>query len=673
MSFADPYDAVRIVPVLKQDRKKFIARMQAFRADSIDARVLRTYLMSQVICRVQTEAAARECNLMKDHEDLDAQNVQNLSAFNFDFANLKAVVAGLVGVLEASQSFLSEEAVLQARDVMVAAGQALVASSEGEVSADTLLEVFAKQKNLLQELAENQSLQIYSPIMSQILQWLQAKPQGLPARSLYPQQKVGKENSKDPYSKHGGVFCFLSSQGRFHCANHLLELDLGPELKKSGYVKLTSESYSWGSCLENREGKVVCTLGYYEDSMPTREVPSCQGRSLNISESGNIRVYVKSATNYESGVSGNISEFKDWKNAVWAAEVVCAERAQIRYLSENYMRTVDRVITPPIFERVAQLNLPEGAHDLTRVYDRYYFLDKEGTLHLDPRPSHSENQEFAGDLHPRGIKKLISLQGELCAFYDGPGWTCLDVRRHDSYQKKYYEINKVFVGQAEPMNFESGFLSATEIIFVGKGQVRRIARPAGSSGYYFTSYYARSGWSDSHYEDVVCYMLGGKSQCRAMRDGQLVDPKLYTPKKTYRNPVLVSSEYRYRESVRCDFVGGSLDCPSDYGNVKVTLPAALRIPLERITSTAQGLCVISGPQKVTCVDRYSDGRREYQVPLKPQERIRKIFSNGDLCVEADSEVKCFVAVAPGSESKKDFTPYFETRALITREESRAKR
>lgn len=668
VSFADPYDAVRIVPTLKQDRKTFLGRMQAFKADSIDARVLRAYLMSLVICRVQTELAARECSLMKDHEDLDAQNVQDLSTFNFDFSNLKATVAGLVGVLEASQTFLSEEAILQARDVMVAAGQALVLSSEGKVSADMLLEVFSKQKNLLQELSENQSLQIYSPVMEQILQWLQTKPQGFPVRSLYPQQKVGKENSVDRYNKDGEIFCFLSSRGRFRCANRLLELNLGPEFKELGFVKVISERYSWASCIENRAGKVICTPAYYEPQNPTREIPACQGRAINVSESGNLSVYVKSATVYESGVSGNISELKEWKGATWAAEVVCDGRAQVKYVSGNYLHTEDRVVQPPRFERVPELVLPEGAHDLTKVYDRYYFLDKEGTLHLDPRPTHAENQEFAAELHPRGIKKLISLRGDLCALYEGPGWTCLSVRTINGYRRASYEVTKIFVGHGEPMISEKGFLSSTEIISLIDGKALRIARPAESASYYFTSYYDTAG-----YGDLVCYLIGGKSQCRQMRDGQLADSKRFTPKKTFKNPVVVSSKYRYNESLRCDFVAGFLDCPSDYGNEKITVPIALRIPLERITATDQGLCVISGPQKVTCVDHYKEGRREYQFPLKPQERIRKIFSNGDLCVEADSEVKCFIPTGQGSESKNDSALSFETRASISRGESRAKR
>lgn len=624
---AETFQVGAALSQVKMDRKVYLTRLQSLKVNGFTAEVLRSVLIEQVLCRIQTPIAAQACQKIQGHSSLDGQGPHDLSTFNLDAENLKVVISGLVGVLQAIQSSLREENLGQAQEILVSSGEAMLQLSNPSIAAQILSHSLEKNSLLFSEISRNQNLQIYSPLLEEIRAWLLSRPANLPERKVAVRLSIELRD----------VSCVLTTTGMVQCHKTFdaKEVPLSQEIKQRKFSSLIRADYPSHLCAQDENRKVVCQEGVFYDQPETKD--GCVGTQIEPQRLNEVLIY----TNSFSHGQWEIERYKEHHNAAkvqWAAKVYCAGVDEHRL----YVLSKDRIVDLQSYRLLAEkstdsskISVREGTFDLSYFLNRYISVDRDGSFNAGAEFEWVQTPLFDG-VPKSKIKALRTSENHLCLLFEGPVWNCLSVWDRKgagitwnqfSYSLPAGEFSLSGPGVATQ---DQIYVSGSDIL--GDRKTLQIPRPAESHDFYF--FRAPNKYGRDYFENIVCYLVKGEMQCQNFSQERYSYPQqnrmkglkrlFYFPKNSYGRQL-------------CGVTETTWICPGLEKVIQV--PLKFRIPLEKMEIFSNGVCLLEKGDQVSCLSRTGEVKK-LNIDLSPGDHIRRFLKGHDLCLETDREIHC---------------------------------
>lgn len=625
---ADTYQVGSVLSQMKLDRKVYLTRVQSLKVSGFTAEVLRSAMIEQVLCRIQTPIVSEACLKLRGHSSLDGQGAHDLSTFNLDGENLRVVISGLVGMIQAVQPSLREENLLQAQDILVSSGKAMLQLSNPEIAAQMVSAALEKNSSLSLEFSRNQDLQIYFPLLTEIRAWLQAAPVGLPERTVAARQTL----------KSNEVTCILTTDGFAQCRLNLdgREVELAKEWRERKFSTLIRSGFLSHLCAQDENGGVLCQDGVFHGKPWS---PSgCSGNQIDLKGLGERLIYTGSFAHGQWEIEQYKTHHRTEKSE-WVAKVYCAgvqeDRLYVLYKDREFSHLSPHRVPADRSTDSGPLSLQENASNLSYFLNRYISVDRDGFFDAGNEFEWVKTPLFDG-IPKAKIQSLKISENHLCLLFEGPVWNCISVwdRKgagvtwaESSYSLPAGEFSLSGPGVAtEDQIFVSGYGPS------GSRQTLKIPRPAGSHDFYF--FRTRGKFSLSSFEDVVCYLVKGEMQCRYFSGENFAYPDqdkmkglkrlFYFPKNSYGRQL-------------CGVTDTTWICPGRQQVIQV--PPKFRRPLEKMATYPSGVCLLEKGDQVSCLSR-NGSVVKVDFNLAPGDHVRRFLTGTDLCIETDREVLC---------------------------------
>lgn len=518
------YDVSAVLAVTKKDKSLFVRSLSQVGTRGSETRVLRAYLLSEVICKVQSASAEAFCRDLRRHEDLNGHVSLDLSRFSVNAENLEVVLSAVRGALLGASYSLSAgnmqtaQRLAQGLTSILANKQSLLMSVEGLVTA------FDQSTELISEMMQTQSLLAYGSLISQVPLWLKSKA-GLPPVPLY----AWKFSVRGADSQ-----CVINFRDEIKCWESAYPFrDLSSPLKSHSKVKALTKAGHDTNC------------ALLEDDASTPDNVACWGTSYleRSVKKGDQACYGKMV----DPKSLWIRDAKLVSQAKYAANVSCGKRDWSALFDAKF-QLLDVIRTVPASEKENTLIrwIPSGARDLSVYQGALFYLSAEGDLRLESTKWTKEIK--IGLLPNKDLEKMrTDGSGSLCVLKKKGGWSCLsrdvhallveDPPRKDPYTGKVLPKEKSWKTFDRQFAFEfprgelvfggSVHVIADANIYYGtvhpegkignlKAQVRSFPKPTGATNFTFSDnfYDEQYDWDSLiGKEEQLCPLKGEYHYC----------------------------------------------------------------------------------------------------------------------------------------------------------------
>lgn len=518
------YDVSSLLAVTKKDKAVFVRSLSQVGIRGSETRVLRAYLLSEVICKVQSASAEAFCRDLRRHEDLDGQEALDLSRFSVNTENLEVTLNAVRGALLGASYSLSPENVQTAQRLIQGLNAILASKQSLLASVDAVSKAFDQSTDLIAEMMQTQSLQAYGSLISQVPLWLKAKAVVAPVSLLAWKFSVRSGDSQ----------CVINFKDEMKCWESAFPFrDLASPLKNQRKVKALTKAANDSNC------------AFLEEQMSSPENVACWGTSY----------LERSVAKGEKACLGNMVDpksllIRDPKLASqtkYAATVNCGRR-EWSALFDAKSQLLDVIRTVPAVEGEKALIrwIPSGAHHLSLYQGVLFFLTADGDLRWDAREA---VKELNINALPKKDVEQLKTDGStsLCVLKKKGGWTCLSKDVHalfqdgpqkkDSYTGKLLPREKSWQLISREFTFE---FPRGELVFGGgvhvitdsniyygtihpegksgniKAQVRSFPKPSGATNFTFSDnfYDEQYDWDSLiGKDDQLCPLKGEYHSC----------------------------------------------------------------------------------------------------------------------------------------------------------------